>query len=49
VKLPLDPILVRSDADMSALAAELQRLAAADTLPPMYATCLEFGIAAQRL
>ena len=48
-QLPLDPILVRSDADMTALATELQRLDKEGTLPPMYATCLEFGIAAQRL
>lgn len=48
-RLPLDPILVRSDADMSALATELKRLAKEGTLPAMYATCLEFGIAAQRL
>ncbi len=48
-RLTIDPIIVRSDADLADLAAELKSLEAAGQLPPMYATCLEFTIAAQRL
>jgi ubiquinone/menaquinone biosynthesis C-methylase UbiE len=46
--LVCDPIIFRSDADVSALAVELERLRAADALPDIYKTCLEFTIVAQR-
>jgi 2-polyprenyl-3-methyl-5-hydroxy-6-metoxy-1,4-benzoquinol methylase len=47
--LTADPVIFRSDDDVSMLAAEIKRLQAAGTLPDMYETCLEFTIAAQRL
>jgi SAM-dependent methyltransferase len=47
--LAVDPVLFRSDEDIRAVAADLQQLAAAGTLPNMYKTCLEFGIVAKRM
>lgn len=47
--IPADPIIYRSDSDVVSLAQELKRLDQLGQLPPMYATCLEFTIAAQRL
>lgn len=47
--LTVEPIVFRSDRDVADYAAEIKRLQQQNTLPPMYETCLEFTIAAQRL
>lgn len=48
-ELDLDPIIVRSDAEVLPVAERLIRLDAEGKLPRMYSTCLEFTIAARRL
>lgn len=44
-----DPIVFREDEDVRAFAGEIKRLEAANALPAIYKTCLEFTIAGQRL
>lgn len=46
--IPPDPIVFAADIDVSPVAAELKRLAAANELPDIYRTCLEFTIVARR-
>jgi SAM-dependent methyltransferase len=48
-EIAADPVIFRSDMDVTRLALELQTLKEAGKLPNIYKTCLEFTIAAQRL
>ncbi|GAC1547443.1 MAG: hypothetical protein NVS2B17_31670 [Candidatus Velthaea sp.] len=47
--LQIDPIIFRSDRDVTELAKSLLDADATGSLPAMYSTCLEFTIIAQRL